>query len=60
MKKLIEVEFKDDFVPPEKFDLFQCFGCPFYNSSDMDDWCAIEDRSDKCPIKRFFEEENNG
>ena len=39
------------------YEWLTCKDCPFCQASDMDDWCAIEDRSDKCPIKRFFEEE---
>lgn len=57
MKRLIEVEFKDGFNPPDEYEWLTCKDCPFCQASDMSDWCAIADRSDKCPIKRFFEED---
>lgn len=56
MKKLIEVEFVDGFVPPEKYEFRNCAVCPFCNVSDMDDWCSIEGEDNKCPIKQYFEE----
>ena len=68
MKKLIEIEFKDGFVPPEYF--FQsggkCEQCPFYISPDDDhpycllrEWYEIYHRTYltdcKCPIRKHFE-----
>lgn len=57
MKKLIEIEFKDDFIPPEDFSKSgECEGCPFFHRFDeVDAECSyVGDERCKCPIKKFF------
>lgn len=57
MKKLIEIEFDDDFMPPEEFTKCGgCEGCPFFHVYDDDDAvCSyVGDERCKCPIKKFF------
>lgn len=62
MKKQIEIDFPEDFSPPDKFEFGHgCsqndFSCPFYQCSDLDAWCAIAGDNEDCPIKRYFKEE---
>ena len=67
MKKLIEIEFHDDFVPPEQFSQKgeACKQCPFYMSPDDDyPYCQLREWHEyyhrvfltdvACPIKKFF------
>lgn len=57
MKKLIEIEFDDNFVPPEEFSKGgKCDRCPFFHSyDDGDAECSyVRDECCKCPIKKFF------
>ena len=71
MKKLIEIEFKDGFVPPNYFSQSggECEQCPFYMSPDDDysycllrEWYEIYHRTYltdcTCPIKKHFESTN--
>ena len=57
MKKVIEIEFDDNFVPPEEFSKGgKCEGCPFFQFyEDYGSECSLlcDDRG-KCPIKKFF------
>jgi hypothetical protein len=62
--KKIEVEFMDNFTPPDKFDGWRqgneygrCRVCPFYAENDVYDWCVLltdEPKTDICPIKKYF------
>ena len=57
IKKIeIELEFPDDFTPPEKFDESECIGCPLYgyDSGYERDWCSAEGY-DECPLKKLFD-----
>ena len=72
MKKQIEVEFKDGFVPPEEvgsMDGSSCKDCPFYIANDdfgatcgLLEWKECYHRTILkinemiCPIKKYFEE----
>ena len=71
MKKLIEIEFKDDFVPPEYFSQSgeKCNQCPFYVPQDDDyPYCLLREWYEtyhrtfltdcKCPIKSHFDSTN--
>lgn len=74
MKKLIEIEFKDGFVPPEEFsgmDGSKCKDCPFYVFNDdygstcgLLEWKECYHRvilginEQICPIKKYFESTN--
>lgn len=63
MRKLIkieiEMEFPNDFIPPEKFDeslYSKCGGCPFYihfNEYAPSEYCNIGGE-EECPIKKCF------
>lgn len=58
MKKLIEIEFSDGFLPPAEFDEFgkACDGCPFkFEYDEGGAYCSIADRDNACPIKKFFQ-----
>ena len=69
MKKLIEIEFYDDFTPPNEFSQrsgSQCERCPFYRFYDDDyptcglqEWNEIYRRTIindcACPIKKYFD-----
>ena len=69
MKKLIEIEFKDDFVPPAMFSQAsgsKCEDCPFRIALDDDypycllrEWHEIYHRTfimdGMCPIRKYFE-----
>lgn len=71
MKKLIEIEFNDDFVPPTEFSHSEgkCEKCPFRVSYDGDypvcllrEWYESYHRiyltDCACPIKKYFEKGN--
>ena len=58
----LEIEFPDDFTPPEKFDgcesIYQkgtCEPCPFYYHDTYDPYegCSLGGE-DKCPIRKYF------
>ena len=68
MKKQIEIDFKDDFVPPDKFSNrkgTKCEGCPFFVSYDCDDTCLLLEWKEAynrivliewdCPIRKYFD-----
>ncbi len=68
MKKqiIIEAEFPDNFVPPDKFDSAydadyggtgKCVECPFYSCDTYEpyDNCMCPSEDEKCPIKKYFE-----
>ena len=66
MKKLIEIEFDDDFVPPERFrgdtslcDINPCAACPFFRWDDEygEGWCSLGAETG-CPIKKYFDSTN--
>lgn len=58
VKKIeLEIEFPDDFVPPEEYDSELCSGlCPFL-SNEADEcstsFCCLVEEG-KCPIKKYF------
>lgn len=57
MKKFIEIDFPDDFQPPERFaGCYGCRGCPF-SGTDYDgrDECCMLDGENGCPIKIYFD-----
>lgn len=57
MKKQIEIEFDDNFLPPECFSQSgKCEGCPFFQFyEDYGAECSLlRDDRGKCPIKKFF------
>lgn len=52
IKKLIEIEFGDDFIPPDRFQksyelgdrsLNECEKCPFHMEDDVDEWCRLHE-----------------
>lgn len=59
MKKVIEIEFDDNFAPPAEFskqDGSKCEPCPFFQRYEgYGAECSLlcDDRG-KCPIKKFF------
>lgn len=66
MKKLIEIEFMNDFMPPKEFSPekdSKCRECPFYVWDDFPYYCKLRewykfgrpigDRS--CPIRKYFD-----
>lgn len=68
MRKLIEIEFDDDFIPPETFENpetgeyidHRCYGCPFlvWNAEYDEGACVLLDidiDTNKCPIKKYFD-----
>ena len=65
MIKMIPIEFKADFTPPEKFDgaigygsTRQCTKCPFYYAEIYEpvEVCVLLDTfADTCPIKKYFD-----
>lgn len=60
LKKIeLEIEFPDDFMPPETFDKSLCSGlCPFlsYEPDECSDaFCCIVGERGKCPIRKYFE-----
>lgn len=64
MKKriILDLEFKDDFVPPDRYEEpcnatdwhSQCDDCPFHVFSDDYGGTCCLNGWDKCPIKEFF------
>lgn len=57
IKKIeLELEFPDDFAPPEKFDESECIGCPLctYDSGYELAGCAAEGY-EECPLKKLFD-----
>ena len=71
MKKLIEIEFKDGFVPPEYFSQSggKCEQCPFRVPQDDDyPYCQLREWYETyhqtyltdctCPIKKYFDNTN--
>ena len=66
MKKFIEIEFPDNFIPPETFDGVEdiessgtCEQCPFYIHDTYDPYedCNFPGNNSlsKCPIKHYFD-----
>ena len=67
MKKLIEIEFHDDFTPPKRFSYQKgsaCWRCPFFIEFD-DDYpiCSLREWNERyhgkiynyaCPIRRKY------
>ena len=59
IKKIeLELEFPDDFTPPEKFDESECVWCPLhiYDSGYELAACSVEGY-DECPLKKQFDKE---
>ena len=68
MKKLIEIDFPDDFMPPDEIKNEICApdwtigashrNCPFFYADDWGDNCGLKDQQlldgYKCPIKKYF------
>ncbi len=61
MKLMIEVEFPDDFTPPERFiglwdkEKTPCLKCPFMNKKDeFGGNCNYPGTGSECPIRKYF------
>lgn len=58
-KIILEVEFDEDFTPPNKLNNKNCEKCPFYfcDKEEYNGQCAIDFVGwGKCPIKKYFNE----
>ena len=66
MKKVIEIDFPDDFYPPEKFrgvtsipDKNPCGLCLFFEWDDEygEGYCRLSDNAEypNCPIRKYFD-----
>lgn len=56
-KIILEIEFDDDFTPPDKLSNKNCKKCPFYfcDKEECNGQCVIDfDGWGKCPIKKYF------